>query len=124
MKRPPKIAESEWLVMRVLWQKAPRTANEVVDELTGQTKWHPKTVKTLLGRLTRKKALGFKKGGRAYRYYPLVREAECAKAESASFLKRVYRGALAPMLANLLEDEALSDAEIAELRRILDERKE
>ena len=124
MKRPPKIAESEWLVMRVLWKSAPRTANEVVGELTHQTKWHPKTVKTLLGRLARKKAIGFKKEGRAYSYYPLVREAECAKAESASFLKRVYRGALAPMLANLLEDEALSDAEITELRRILDERGE
>ena len=123
MKKMPRIAESEWLVMRVLWRKSPRTANEVVGELASVARWRPKTVKTLLNRLVAKKALGFEKEGRAYRYYPLVAESECAKAESVSFLKRVYSGALAPMIANLLEDEALSDDEIAELRKMLDERK-
>jgi len=121
MKRMPRIAESEWLVMRVLWRRSPRTANDVVEELASATRWRPKTVKTLLSRLVAKKALGFTKEGRAYLYYPIVAEAECAKAESLSFLKRVYSGALAPMIANLLEDEALSEEEIAELRRMLDE---
>jgi len=123
MRKTPRIAESEWVVMRVLWEGVPRTANEVVEELASQTKWQPKTVKTLLGRLVTKKALGYEKEGRAYRYYPRVTEADCAKAESRSFLERVYSGALAPMLVNLLEDEKLSEDEIAELRRILDERK-
>ena len=122
MKKVPRISESEWLVMRAFWRRSPRSANDVVDELSSHTDWQPKTVKTLINRLVGKKALGFRRDGRAYLYHPLVGEAECARAESLSFLRRVYHGALTPMVANLLEDEALSDEEIAELRRILDER--
>ena len=52
-----------------------------------------------------KKALGFEKTGRAYAYYPLVGERECARAERRSLLGRVYGGSLRPMLAEFLEDE-------------------
>jgi len=115
MKRIPRISEAEWQVMRVLWAKAPRTANEVVDALAPTTTWKPKTIKTLINRLLKKKALGFNKKGRAYDYYPLVDEVECIKAENHSFLRRVYGGALMPMLANLLEDAELTPDEIEEL---------
>jgi len=118
----PRISESEWLVMRVLWRDAPLTANQVVAQLASSTRWQPKTIKTLLTRLVAKKAVTYRKIGREYEYYPLVDEARSAKAESRSFLRRVYGGALAPMLAQFLEDESLSPEEIAELRRILDER--
>ena len=40
----PRIAESEWRVMKVLWQKAPLTANEIVDILVKNTNWKPKTI--------------------------------------------------------------------------------
>lgn len=122
MKKMPRISESEWLVMRVLWRDAPLTANQVVAQLASSTRWQPKTIKTLLTRLVAKKAVTYRKIGREYEYYPLVDEARSAKAESRSFLRRVYGGALAPMLAQFLEDESLSPEEIAELRRILDER--
>ncbi len=122
MKGVPRISEAEWQVMRVVWADAPCTANEVVKALASTTTWQPKTIKTLLNRLAKKKALGFKKRGRAYHYYPLVGESECVMAESRSFLRRVYGGALVPMLANFLKEEELSSEEIAEVRRILDER--
>jgi len=122
MKSLPKIADSEWQVMRVLWRQSPQTANEVVDELAPVTKWKPKTIKTLLNRLVSKRALGFTREGRAYQYQPLVSEAECVKANSRSFLERVYGGALVPMLAHFIEDSRLSQEEIAELKRILDEK--
>ena len=122
MERTPRISESEWQVMRVLWQTSPLTGNDVVEALEDATTWKPKTVKTLINRLVKKGALGFEKNGRAYLYHPLVEEADCVKAESRSFLRRVYGGALVPMLVNFLDDEKLSMEEIDELRRILDER--
>jgi BlaI family penicillinase repressor len=122
MKKVPRISDAEWRVMRILWNRSPLTANEVVDALTPTTTWKPKTIKTLLNRLIKKKALGFDRKGRAYHYYPLVDEAACVKAESRSFLKRVYGGALRPMLATFLEDADLSPEEVEELKRVLDER--
>jgi len=124
MKGLPRISESEWQVMRVLWTQERATANEVVHALAESSTWKPKTVKTLINRLVNKGALGFEKRGRAYVYHPLVGEAECVRAESRSFLSRVYGGALVPMLAHFIEEQDLSPEEVEELRRILDERRE
>lgn len=118
--RLPQISDAEWLVMRVLWDKAPQTANDVVAALEPHVHWKPKTVMTLLNRLVKKGALDYNKQGRAYHYFPQVREAACVRAESRSFLQRVYGGSLLPMLAHFLDEERLSPREIAELKRLLD----
>lgn len=118
----PRISEAEWVVMKVLWERAPLTTNEVVEALAGRAPWKPKTVMTLLTRLVKKGALEFEKKGRIYEYRPAVGEAECVRAESKSFLERVYGGALTPMLANFLEETPLSKGELEELRKILEGR--
>ena len=117
-----KISDAEWQVMKVLWSKSPVTANEIVDKLTAETTWKPKTIRTLINRLTGKNAVGFDKSGRQYMYYPLLSEEECVRQETKSFLSRVSTGTLKPMLAAFLEDENLSKDEIEELKKILDEK--
>lgn len=84
---------------------------------------HLQTAKTYLGRLVKKGALGFNKAGRSYLYRPLFTESECQKHESRSFLDRVFGGSLQPMLSHLVEEEAISDEEVAKLRKILNQRK-
>lgn len=121
----PRISDSEWEVMKVIWSKqSPCTANEVVEELSELTDWKPNTVKTLISRLVKKGVLSYKEEGRVYLYHALLSEEECIKAESNSFLKRVFGGAIKPMLVNFLQDEKLSQEEIEELKRILEKRKE
>lgn len=122
MKKVPKISDAEWHVMQVLWDRAPLTANEVVDTLKTSTDWSPRTIKTLLNRLVKKGALGFEQEGRQYRYHPIVTEEACTRAERQSFLKRVYGGSLTPMLMHFIEDVELSETEIDELRTILDKK--
>lgn len=124
MKSIPKISETEWEVMKVIWTKAPLSAAEIIEALSAiDPTWHPKTAKTLLNRLVKKKALGYDKEGRAYLYRPLVRESDCALAESESFLDRVFGGSLKPMLANFVKRKKLSVAEIRELKRLLEGKK-
>lgn len=87
MKTVPHITDAEWEVMKVLWNQSPRTANEVIDAMQDQTEWKPKTIRTLLNRLTQKQALSFTQENRVYAYFPLVSEGECVKSETQSFLK-------------------------------------
>jgi BlaI family penicillinase repressor len=122
MKTIPKISETEWEVMQVLWADSPLAATDIIARLAAHDDWHPKTAKTLLNRLVKKKALGFKKEGRAYLYRPLVAETECVEAVSDSFLDRVFGGSLTPMLAHFVEQKKLSAAEIRELKRLLNEK--
>jgi len=122
-KRLPRIADSEWRVMQVLWLHGPLTANEVVDKLAGEVKWTPRTIKTLIGRLVKKGAVRFQEEGTRYRYSPAVGESECVRSETQSFVRRVYQGAMKPALAAFLEDADLSPQEIKELQEILEQKR-
>ena len=123
MKRKPRISETEWEIMKVVWAQAPCPAGEIIEALRqADPSWHPRTAKAFLNRLVKKKALGFSKEGRAYVYRPLVRREECVDAASQSFLERVFGGSLKPMLAHFVERDKLSPDEIRELRRLLKER--
>ena len=105
--------------MKVCWNRSPINAQEIIEALAPPASRHPKTVKTLLNRLVKKGALGFKKDGRAYLYEPLVAEQDCVTAESTSFLERVFGGSLQPMLAHFVGQQRLSKAEVAELTKLL-----
>ena len=121
MKTIPRISDAEWEVMRVVWEREPCSAGDIIAALNQRAAgWHPKTVKAFLNRLVKKEALGFKLDGRAYRYYPLVRQSECAEAASVSFLDRVFGGSLKPMVAHFVARKRLSQKEIRELKEVLD----
>jgi len=121
MKKIPRISETEWEIMKVIWDQAPCSASHIIAALNRSgAEWHPKTVKAFLNRLVTKKALGYEMDGRAYLYHPLVRQSECAEAASESFLERVFGGSLKPMLAHFVERKRLSREEIRELKKLLD----
>ena len=120
MPRPPQISDAEWEVMNVLWEASPRTASEVVEALADRMKWHPKTVKTLLGRLVRKGALRYREEGNRYLYTPAFARARYVAAESRSFVDRVFAGQATPALLHIVQNMDLSDEDLAELRSLLE----
>jgi BlaI family transcriptional regulator, penicillinase repressor len=113
------ISEAEWTVMEVLWRDSPLTSREVVDRLAGETDWSPKTVKTLLGRLVRKQALGYEEHGNRYLYMPRLRRREAVRAEGRSFVERVFGGAPEAALLHFARQVDLPEGELDELRRLL-----
>jgi BlaI family penicillinase repressor len=123
VKKPPRISEAEWEVMRLFWPGARLTAPEVIDRFKGKSAWQARTIKTLLNRLLKKGALRYVKEGRGYRYFARVAEEACLRSEAESFLDRFFEGALAPMFAHFIGNRKLSPDEIAELRRLLKEKK-
>jgi BlaI family transcriptional regulator, penicillinase repressor len=122
MPQVPVISEAEWKVMKVLWANSPLSAMEIYTALADSEDWHPNTVKTLLSRLHKKKALGVEKVKNLYLYRPVVSEADCVRTESDSFLHRVFGGSVKPLLMHFMEKEPLSSQDLDELRRILRQR--
>lgn len=116
------ISEAEWRVMEVLWEEAPLTSREVTDRLAAD--WSPKTIKTLLGRLVRKGALGYDEIGNRYLYVPRVARRDAVRAEGRSFVARVFAGDAAAALLHFARQSDLSRQEISQLERLLDEREE
>ncbi len=122
-KELPKIADSEWRVMQVLWERGPQTANDVVNALSNDVRWKPRTIKTLIGRLVKKGAVKVTDEGYRYRYSAAVDESACVRSETKTFVRRVYKGAMTPALAAFLEDAKLTVEDIDELQEILDQKK-
>jgi BlaI family penicillinase repressor len=124
MKEIPGISDTEWIVMKVIWAHSECSASQIIDELEGVTKWKPKTVKSLLSRLVKKQAIGYKEDKRSYIYYPLFTEEECVRVESQSFLDKVFGGEINTAVANFIEGKKMSKQQIDELRKLLDQKDE
>jgi len=98
--------------MKVVWSRHPISAKEIIEALP-KDEGHPKTFKTLLNRLVKKRALRFQKNGRAYLYTPRVPRCRCAlknlRRKKALFRTRQTKAT---------KDEGIKqeDAEIAESR--------
>ena len=116
-----RISDAEHAVMEALWRESPRTAAEICDEVSEQRGWSLATVKTLLGRLVSKEAIAAEPDGRRFLYRPLVERADYIGGESRRLVDRLFGGRAAPLLLHLVEAEALSDADIDEIERLIRE---
>ncbi|QAY68364.1 BlaI/MecI/CopY family transcriptional regulator [Paenibacillus protaetiae] len=123
MSNSPHITEAECEVMKLLWQKEPLSANEIISKLSEQMSWTDQTIKTFLNRLHKKNAIRFEKAGRNYLYYSLVSQEEYLRTENRSFLDRVYNGAVGMLFTKFLEEETLSEQDIEELQQLLEKKK-
>ena len=114
------LSDSEWRIMKQLWERSPSTLGELTKALEPDTGWTRATVFVMLKRLIAKNAVRVEEGDRANVYMPLIERDDVAPAETESFLNRVYDGSVGMLFSALTSRNRLSDQEIAELRRILD----
>ena len=114
------LSNSEWKLMRRLWDRSPSTITELTAALREETGWSKNTVITMLSRLESKGAVRHEEGGRAKRYFPVLRREDAARDETESFLSKVYGGSLGLMMSAMVESRRLSESDIAELSAILD----
>jgi BlaI family transcriptional regulator, penicillinase repressor len=116
----PTITDSEWIIMEALWENAPRTASQVAKAVASQG-WADNTVRTLLARLVEKGALKSGENDSGVKEFtPAVKREACVRAESRSFLQRVFRGSSKPLLAHFAANVKLTPEEVEELKRLLD----
>ncbi len=118
----PNIPESEWSVMEVLWGASPQTASEVAKALNQTKGWAENTARTLLSRLVEKGALAVvEKPGSPRLYAPALKRESLVKAESESFLERIFQGAAKPLLVHFASNANLTPDEVRELKTLLDQ---
>jgi BlaI family penicillinase repressor len=122
MPAAPDISESEWSIMEALWESSPQTASELTKTLRASMNWAENTVRTLLTRLVEKGALKTSENASGTRtYLPAVKRETCVRAESQSFLDRIFGGAAKPLLVHFAQNSKLTPEEIKELKKLLDQ---
>lgn len=116
-----KISAAESCIMEALWTNGPSTAEELVRETGEAQNWGEATVKTLINRLLKKKALVSERSEGRVRYRPLVSRADYLTVESQGLLDRLFGGELSPLVAHFAKHRDLSPDEIARLKSLIAE---
>ncbi len=114
------ITPAESHIMDALWRRGPLAMEDVVAEVADQN-WGAATVKTLVHRLMKRKAIRSERIDGRVRYVPELQRAEYLQSESQGLLDRLFGGRLTPLVAHFAEHRALSKDEVKRLRRLLDE---
>jgi predicted transcriptional regulator len=113
------VSKSEHSILEALWEEAPLTVGQIVERVQAKVDWHENTIKTLLVRLVRKKAVHRRKDGKRFFYEPLVTRQAVVDTEAAGLLSRFFDGRMPALIAHFAEQRKLSRREIEEMEAIL-----
>ena len=115
-----KLFESEAKVMEIIWAKAPISAKDISLISAETIGWNKNTTYTVIKKL---EAKGFiRREDPGFLCTPLISQNQMQKVEATSLVKKVFGGSRKALFSALLEDEPLSDEEIDELRKLIDNR--
>ena len=115
-----KLFDSEAKVMEIIWANSPISAKEISLIAADTIGWNKNTTYTVIKKL---EAKGFvKREDPGFICTPLVSRSQVQKVEAASLVKKIFGGSRQALFSALLEDEPLTDSEIQELRRLIDDR--
>ena len=118
-----KITEAEWLIMKILWVDGTLTSLEIIESLKTNSTWSPTTIQTFISRLVKKGAVGVIKESKSYRYYPIVLEEQLRKEETGNLIDKIYNGSKKLFLKSFINDVDLTEEDIQELKKMLDNRR-
>lgn len=120
-------SESEWLVMEIFWASdAPLTSLEVIKRLQQNVSMTPRMVRVLINRLCQKNILSYtqdEKDARVYHYFAVKSKEDCQKEKSRRFVDSYFSGSQTNAVAALLENVALTEEQIMELEKIVENSK-
>lgn len=115
------ITDTELEVMRQLWGRDEATIREITDALYPDGEHsHYATVQSLLDRLEAKGFVTRFKAGRVNRFRASVTRADLARRRLRATADALFDGAMAPLLAHLVDNSDLRPDEITALRALID----
>ena len=115
----PELTESEWAVIKAVWQLEPCPAPTVQEYLAGQRDWSVSTVRTVMERMAAKGLLTSEKLRNLTLYRSAVSRQQAQLGELRYALKNAFDGALTPMVQCLLESERLDASQLDQLEALI-----
>ena len=115
------LTQQELEIMKVVWELGPATVRDVYEELLKRRRIAYTTVMTMMNILEEKKHLKKRAQERAYVYEATQPKARVLKALVQDFVTRVFNGSAEPLLVQLVKDRKLSQKELREILRTIEE---
>jgi predicted transcriptional regulator len=116
-----KLSDSEWTVMKVVWDGSCASARDVFERVAAETNWAYTTVKTTLDRLVEKGALRVRKQANRSLYEPLVSRTQARRSALHYMLDKAFDGAFGSLLQHMVATEKLTKRDRESLAALLAE---
>lgn len=107
--------------MKVVWKLQTATVRDVYEALREQRQIAYTTVMTMMKILEKKKFLKKTRLDRAFVYQPVRPKEQVIRTMVQDFVTRVFDGSAEPLLVHLVKDRHLSEKEVREITRMIEE---
>lgn len=115
-----KLFDSEAKIMKIIWDKEPIAAKDISSIAADTIGWNKNTTYTVIKRMEAKGYIHREDPG--FICTALITRAEVQKNEASLLVDKMFGGSRKALFSALLEDEKLSESEIDELRKLIDNR--
>lgn len=125
MKKPldGSLTPLELEIMVVLWKLESGSVHDVIAELLKNKELAYTTVSTVLRLLEKKEIVETVKDGRTHIYVPLLSKEDYETYAVSQVVATVFDGTPSMLVKRLLGDDTISDQDLADIRKMLDQRK-
>ena len=112
------LTQRELDIMSVLWELGEATANEVRERVDPSLAYT--SVSTMIRTLEMKGFVSHRRGeGKSHVYFPVIDAEMAGESALGRVLDKIYGGSPIKLLAQLVEQRKLSDAELTRMRDLL-----
>lgn len=113
-------SDAELKLLRELWEHGEQSVGDLHARVQPEWPVGYTTVLKLLQRMTDKRLVTRRQEGRAHLYRPAVERESTERRVTRSFLRRTFAGSVERLLQSALPTGPARQAEIEEIRRLLD----
>ncbi len=115
-----RLTDVEFELMSLLWALGEGTVADVMKELPDGRDLAYTSVSTILRILEQKEILKVRKQGRGHVYIPVLTKSGYEASAVTELVDRVFEGAPVLLVKQLLDSGKVSDADLAEMKKILE----
>jgi predicted transcriptional regulator len=115
----PELTKAEFDILRLLWKSGRLTVRELHDQLTQNYQWAYSTTKTMMDRMVKKALLKRESFHGIFVYRPLLSRPKGFARLVQFFSERVLETDYDAVVSLFSRSQALTPAEIKELKRLL-----
>ena len=116
-----RLGRLELQIMNAVWDKGKATVHDVKNALSRRKPAYS-TILTMMRKLEVKGYLEHEVDGRTYVYRPLISQQAVRQGVLGDLVERLFEGSTSLLLTSLVEQNRISENELRQIRKLIEER--
>lgn len=118
------LTKTEERIMQVLWKLQKAFVKDIIDELDEIPKPPYNTISSIVRILEKKGYVSYTAYGKTYEYFPRIKKEEYARTTFSKLFSGYFNSSPANLLSFMVKEAELSAEDIAELKDLINQKKQ